>query len=106
MEADANMNDLPIVEEVPGKNYFIDRNSKLSEAFIQFLKAPNYCIGKQNNAYRSLQSYITPNNFKAELFMYGIFDEKDNKSFGHYRMSNKNVEEQLVCFEWNMDYLK
>ena len=49
--------------------------------------------------------YVSPNSFKAELFMYGIFDEKDDKRFGHYRIS-KNVQDETVCFEWNVDYLK
>jgi len=99
-ENDVIMHDLPIVEEIPGIRYFIDRLSSMTEAFIQFLKSPNYCVGKD-----SYGPYISPNSFKAELYMYGIFDESDNKDIAHYRIS-KNIEKQLVCFEWNADSLK
>jgi len=103
-ENDQIMDDLPIVEEIPGKRYFIDRMTVMTQALIEFLKSPNYCIGK-NSGYGYSNSYVSPNSFKAELFMYGIFDEKDDKSFGHYRIS-KNVQDETVCFEWNVDYLK
>ena len=102
-ENDSIMTDLPIVEEVPGKRYFVDRIPSITEAFIKFLKAPNYCIGKNSNDFDN--SYISPNSFKAELFMYGIFDESDNKEIAHYRIS-KNMDKVTVCFEWNVDYLK
>ena len=99
-ENDVIMQDLPIVEEIPGIRYFIDRLSSMTEAFIEFLKSPNYCVGKDTYG-----PYISPNSFKAELYMYGIFDESDNKDIAHYRIS-KNIEKQLVCFEWNADSLK
>jgi len=99
-ENDVIMQDLPIVEEIPGIKYFIDRQSSMTEAFIEFLKSPNYCVGKDTYG-----PYISPNSFKAELYMYGIFDESDNKDIAHYRIS-KNIEKQLVCFEWNADSLK
>ena len=63
----------------------------MTEAFIEFLKSPNYCVGKDSYGYG--ESYISPNSFKAELFMYGIFDESDNKDFAHYRIS-KNADKQ------------
>ena len=104
-ENDQIMDDLPIVEEVPGKRYFIDRRTDITEAFIEFLKSPNHCIGKKCDYGYECTKYVSPNSFKAELFMYGIFDEKDDKRFGHYRIS-KNVQDETVCFEWNVDYLK
>ena len=102
-ENDTIMTDLPIVEEVAGKRYFVDRLPSITEAFIKFLKAPNYCVSKNSNEFDN--AYISPNSFKAELFMYGIFDESDNKEIAHYRIS-KNMDKVTVCFEWNVDYLK